>query len=261
MRLTGGAGTLARALAADLPAGTVHLSTRVSGLSLRTDGVRVDYRDDGLSERSVSSQYVVVALPPRLLGATIELSPEPARETFELWRSTPTWMAAQAKFFALYESPFWLEAGLSGTAQSMVGPMVEIHDATTASGRAALFGFLGVAPAQRRAIGDQALRDACITQLERIFGPRARTPTSTLVKDWAADPLTATDDDLVSGGHPAPAPAWVHGPWADRLMLAGSEVSPSEAGYLAGAVEASTNAAADVCRRLGLRGVNGSPSC
>jgi monoamine oxidase len=159
-------------------------------------------------------------------------------------------MAAQAKFFALYERPFWLQAGLSGTAQSMVGPLLEIHDATTSSGRAALFGFVGVGPAERRTMGDVALADACLAQLERIFGPEARTPTATLIKDWAADPLTATPDDLTSGGHPAPAPAWVHGPWADRLVLAGSEVSPSEAGYLAGAVEASTIAAADVCRRL-----------
>jgi monoamine oxidase len=254
MRFTGGAGTLARSLAEDLPPGTVHLNARVTALRLREDGVRIDYRDEALSERSISSQYVVVAMPPRLLGATIQLSPEPARETLELWRSTPTWMAAQAKFFALYDSPFWLEAGLSGTAQSMVGPLLEIHDATTASGGAALFGFLGVGPAERRAIGDQALTDACLAQLERIFGPEARTPTSTLLKDWAADPLTATGDDLISGGHPTPATAWVHGPWADRLVLAGSEVSPSEAGYLAGAVEASTIAAADVCRRLGQRG-------
>ena len=250
MRFAGGAATLSRALAEDLPAGTVELNARVSGLRLLEDGVRIDYRDVA---RSITSQYVVVAMPPRLLAATIALSPEPARETSELWRSTPTWMAAQAKFFALYDNPFWLQDGLSGTAQSMVGPLPEIHDATTASGGAALFGFLGVGPAERRSIGDRALTDACLAQLERIFGPQARTPTSTLIKDWAADPLTATGDDLVSGGHPAPAAAWVHGPWAGRLLLAGSEVSPSEAGYLAGAVEASTIAAADVCRRLGLR--------
>lgn len=30
--------------------------------------------------------------------------------------------------FAIYDRPFWREAGLSGTAQSMVGPLAEIHD-------------------------------------------------------------------------------------------------------------------------------------
>jgi monoamine oxidase len=69
-------------------------------------------------------------------------------------------MAAQAKFFALYDSAFWVEDGLSGTAQRMVGPMVEIHDARTQSGSAALFGFLGVGPGERQAMGAEALTEA-----------------------------------------------------------------------------------------------------
>jgi len=89
---------------------------------------------------------------------------------------------------------------------------------------------------------------ACIKQFERIFGPQAGHPVSTLLKDWAADALTATTNDLVSSGHPAPA--WVHGPWAVQLVQAGSEVSPNEAGYLDGAIEASTLATAGLRRRL-----------
>jgi monoamine oxidase len=162
-------------------------------------------------------------------------------------------MSSHAKFFARYDRPFWLEAGYSGTAQSMVGPMLEIHDATTRSGHAALFGFLGVGPAERLTIGEHKLTDACITQLGRIFGPDAQAPTATLYKDWAADPLTATPDDLTSTGHPAPAPAWVRDPWDGRLVLAGSETSPNEAGYLAGAAEASGLAADELLRRLAVR--------
>ncbi len=193
---------------------------------------------------------MVLALPPRLLEATIALNPEPEPETAALWRNTPTWMAAQAKFVALYEKPFWLSTGLSGTAQSMVGPMLEMHDATTSSGGPALFGFLGISPAERQTLTEHALTEACIAQLERIFGPEAARPTATLFKDWAVDTLTATKDDLVSGGHPTPASSWVKGPWTDRLVLAGSETSPSEAGYIAGAIESSTAAATEIRRRL-----------
>ena len=96
---------------------------------------------------------------------------EPA--TARLWRETATWMAPHAKFFALYERAFWREAGLSGTAQSMVGPMAEMHDATTASGRAALFGFLGIDAEQRAAVGEERLTRACLAQLARIFGSEA----------------------------------------------------------------------------------------
>jgi monoamine oxidase len=250
MRLAGGSGALVRALAAAVPDDRIRLNSLVTSLVLREDGVLVTYRNGAGSERSIDAAQVVVAVPPRLLEATVALTPPPEPETAALWRGTPTWMAGQAKFFALYDEPFWLTAGLSGTAQSMVGPMLEIHDATTATGMAALFGFLGVGPAERLRLGEEALTRACLAQFERIFGPEARTPTSTLLKDWATDPLTATAEDLVSSSHPAAAPAWVHGPWADRLILAGSEVSPSEAGYLAGAIEASGLAVTELNRRL-----------
>jgi monoamine oxidase len=132
----------------------------------------------------------------------------------------------------------------------MVGPMLEMHDATTRSGAPALFGFLGVSPAERRSLGADALTRACVAQFARIFGPEAQTPTATILKDWALDPLTATIDDPTSTGHPAPASSWITGPWAERIVLAGSETSPHEAGYLAGAIEASTLAAAQLRRRL-----------
>jgi monoamine oxidase len=161
-------------------------------------------------------------------------------------------MAPHAKFFAVYDQPFWREAGLSGTAQSMVGPMPEIHDATTASGQAALFGFLGVGADQRAALGEDALTRACLDQLARLFGADARHPRATLFKDWAADPLTATAADRVATGHPVPDLApWVSGPWQARLALAGSETSPSEPGYLAGAVVAAARAVADTVQKLG----------
>ncbi len=246
MRLAGGSGTLVRALADRVTMNRVHLNSSVIGLTLTDAGVRVTYHDESGAERSVDTEYVVAALPPRLLEATIAFTPTLPAETLSLWRGTPTWMAAQAKFFALYDSPFWLTAGLSGTAQSMVGPMVEMHDASTKSGGAALFGFLGVSAAERQVLGEQALTAACIAQFVRIFGSEAQTPTATILKDWAADPLTATTDDRRSSGHPAATASWLVGPWAERLILAGSETSPHEAGYLAGAIESSALAATKI---------------
>jgi len=189
--------------------------------------------------------HVIAALPPRLLEASVEFVPPMDAATARRWRDTPTWMAPHAKFFAVYERPFWREAGLSGTAQSMVGPMVEMHDATTASGQAALFGFLGVGARQRAELGEGTLTAACIAQFSRIFGAEAENPLATLVKDWAADPFTATSEDLNAGGHIMPTSVpWVSGVWADRLTLAGSETSPTEPGYLAGAVAAKAPPAA-----------------
>ena len=250
MRLVGGTSALIAALAAALPAHCLHIGARVRGLRLRQDGVEAALREPDGTERMAHGAYALLAAPPRLLEATVSFLPALAPATAGLWRGIPTWMAPHAKFLALYDRSFWRDAGLSGTAQSMAGPLVEIHDATTASGQAALFGFLGVPAAQRAAAGEAALTAACVQQLALLFGPEAGTPRATLFKDWAADELTATAADQIAGEHPAGgARNWVEGPWTRRLLLAGSETSPLEPGYLAGAVEAATRAVAELTRR------------
>jgi monoamine oxidase len=258
-RLAGGTAALVRALASDLPPERVLTRAQVTAMALTGDRVALTIRRAGdgaaTSVETLVADRVIAAVPPRLLEATVTFAPAQEPATARRWRETPTWMAPNAKLFALYDRPFWREAGLSGTAQSMVGPMPEIHDATTASGQAALFGFLGVGADQRAALGEEALTRACVDQLARLFGPEARHPRATLLKDWAADPLTATTADRVATGHPVPDPApWVSGPWQERLTLAGSETSPSEPGYLAGAVAAAARAAADTLNRLGKQG-------
>ena len=251
MRLTGGTAMLTQTLANVIPSGRLFLNARVTAMSLDGDGVALTVaRTDGGPEKIMANQ-VIAALPPRLLEATISFAPVLDEAVSRRWRDTPTWMAPHAKFFALYDRAFWREAGLSGAAQSMVGPMTEIRDATTASGAAAIFGFLGVDAAQRAALSEAALVDACLEQLAHIFGKEARTPRATLFKDWASDPLTAVPADAALGNHIVPdGRAWVTGPWRERLVLAGSETSSTVPGYLAGAVEAAERAVAEILHRL-----------
>lgn len=251
MRLAGGSAALVSALAWDLPADKILLRARATGMALREGGVELHVtRSDGHHDTFVA-HHVIAALPPRLLEASIGFAPALDAGTAKRWRDTPTWMAPHAKFLALYDRPFWREAGLSGTAQSMVGPMAEMHDATTASGCAALFGFVGVGAEQRAALGEDALTAACLDQFARIFGPEAREPRATLFKDWSADPLTATPADRTAGGHVIPSlEPWVAAPWNIRLSLAGSETSDSEPGYLAGAVRAAERAVGDTLEQL-----------
>ena len=269
-RLVGGTAALVRALARELPPAQVQRGARVTAMTLVRDGVELTIRRAGTSRNSsgdssgegsttgpatrpgsetetLVAAQVIAAVPPRLLDATVTFAPERDAANVRRWRETPTWMAPHAKFFAMYDRPFWREAGLSGTAQSMVGPMPEMHDATSASGQAALFGFVGASADERAALGTEALTRACLAQLARLFGAEASRPRATLLKDWAADPLTATAADRVEGGHPIPDPTpWVTGPWQERLTLGGSETSLSEPGYLAGAVVAARAAVARV---------------
>ncbi|WP_234731883.1 flavin monoamine oxidase family protein [Acidocella facilis] len=250
MRLAGGTASLVRALAERLPADRVHLGAPVTAMTLTAAGIDLNL-GAGEAPRIVRARAVIAALPPRLLEARIGFTPALPADTRQRWRACATWMAPHAKYLALYDEPFWRRAGLSGTAQSMVGPLAEIHDASTATGRAALFGFVGLPAAQRAAMGEAALAQACLAQLARLFGPEAAAAKATLFKDWAADPLTATAADHEAGGHPVPSAApWLSGPWAERLWLAGSETSRSEPGYLAGAVDAAESAARAVLARL-----------
>lgn len=246
MRVVGGTGALVRAIAAVLPADALRTGARLTRLELVDDGVEARFAGaDGLEER-VRASYAILALPPRLLAASVAFVPAMDAATVARWRGTPTWMAPHAKCVALYERPFWREAGLSGTAQSMVGPLAEIHDATTASGEAALFGFVGIPAAQRHAMGRDAIVSAAVQQLVTLFGPLAAAPRATLLKDWASDALTATVEDLADGAHPrADDRAWVSGAWGHRVSLAGSETSPTEPGYLAGAVCAAERAVSE----------------
>ncbi|KAA2244044.1 flavin monoamine oxidase family protein [Salinarimonas soli] len=251
MRLAGGSGALVAALAAGLPAENIRLGARVTHLTRAADGVEARFATESRSQETVRASHVLLAVPPRLLAADVTFSPALDAATQDLWRSTPTWMAPHAKVFALYDKPFWREAGLSGTAQSMAGPLVEIHDATTVSGRAALFGFLGVPAERRAALGEEALVAAAIQQLVRLFGVQAASPIGTLYKDWSADPLTATQADGFAGGPPmASARSWIDAEWCDRVTLAGSETADVEPGYLAGAVDAAERA---VSAMAGLR--------
>lgn len=249
MRIAGGAGALVSALAAGLPAAAIQLNARVTRVTLDGEEIELRYVRTNGHEHRARASHVLFALPPRLLEATVSFTPAPEAQNARRWRDTPTWMAPHAKLVALYDRPFWRDAGLSGAARSIVGPLVEIHDATTASGKAALFGFVGVPADHRKAAGREAIVAASVRQLARLFGPEAAGPAATLFKDWSADPLTATAADRVAGEHPIPDRLpWVGGAWRKRLLLAGSETSSSEPGYLAGAVQAAERAVGELIR-------------
>ncbi|MHB0772947.1 flavin monoamine oxidase family protein [Bradyrhizobium sp. 1.29L] len=251
MRLAGGTASIVTALSDALPRGSVELDARATYARLVGEDVELSFVDVTGSVQTCRSALVVFAMPPRLLEATVSFIPAIDGPSASRWRGTPTWMAPHAKFFAVYDRPFWREQGLSGAAQSMVGPLAEIHDATTASGKAALFGFLGISAEDRAAAGESAIIGACVRQLADLFGPEAAKPRATLFKDWAADPLTATDGDRLATGHPmADRRPWVGPEWHDHIVLAGSETSSRDPGYLAGAVDAAERAAAFVIARL-----------
>jgi monoamine oxidase len=167
--------------------------------------------------------------------------------------SIPTWMATHAKVIATYDHPFWRDAGLSGDGISQRGPLVEIHDASPATGTAgALFGFVGV-PAPIRRAGEYDLIRLAVEQLVAMYGSNAAQPVDVLVQDWAQEVLTATADDENEQPLQHPpygTPASLANVWDGKLRLASTEMAPGFGGYLEGALEAAEMAAAAITGKL-----------
>lgn len=240
MRLVGGAGALIAALMQRIESGCVRAGHTVCGMH-RADG-SVELAVEGPSSELVTwhADQVLLALPPRLAEHRIAFDPPLQPALARSWRDTPTWMAPHAKYVAVYDTPFWREQGLSGAARSGHGPMAEIHDVSMPGSSAALFGFLGVPARVRQGVSDDVLRAHCRAQLSRLFGEQAARPRADALKDWARDPLTATEEDQDAVGHHAAAPPTGArgGVWQGGLTGIGSEWSAQFTGYLAGAVDA-----------------------
>ena len=242
MRLVGGMAALIAALYARLNASCIMTSQTVRQLNRMPQHIEVQSEDTSGHVTTFRAQHVLLALPPRLVEGRIAFQPALPQDLSEQWRETATWMAPHAKYVAVYESPFWRDAGLSGAARSAIGPLTEIHDASTLEGDGALFGFFGVPAQVRQSVSDTVLKEHCRAQLVRLLGDQASTPKAEYLKDWATDPLTAMPADASGNGQHAVAPPFKPktGVWQDCLTGCGSEWSAQFPGYVAGAIDAAT---------------------
>lgn len=134
MRVAGGMQSLIDALRQRIDGNRIVTGQTVRRISRVVDGVELEVSDDRGDAGSWAGDTVLLAVPPRLADATIAFSPPLPAELSSQWRDTATWMAPHAKYLAVYDVPFWRQAGLSGNARSGAGPMVEIHDASSAGG-------------------------------------------------------------------------------------------------------------------------------
>ena len=240
LRLTGGLQTLVNSLVESIGTDHVLFNRKIDRVVHVGDSVAARFEHLG-TENTVHTQQIVLAAPPRVLASHIEFAPTLDAAEQQLMANTPTWMAGQAKFVAVYATPFWRDKGLSGDGVSELGPLGEIHDASANDGAPyALFGFVGV-PAEARANRDQQIIQAASEQLARMFGTGVEKPLHVFYKDWANDELTATDADRKGVRSHAHQTVSTTGLWDSQLHWAGSEtasVSGGDNGYLEGALAA-----------------------
>ncbi|MEM7653296.1 MAG: NAD(P)/FAD-dependent oxidoreductase, partial [Pseudomonadota bacterium] len=231
-RFKSGVQGLAEAMAATLRSVELKLGTEVKAIDLKPSPTIITQT----GERYVAD--VVVSTVPGPLMQSWQVTPALPQRLRDAMLRWPTWMAAHAKCLAIYERPFWRDVGLSGSAVSQRGPLMEIADQSDEeAGFAALFGFVGWPAHVRRSSGG-ALKDQILEQLVGLFGPDAAMPRAFYLQDWAVEPFTASDRDTQGlgmhppYGEPALSQDWFQG----RLFFAGAETSAESGGLIEGAL-------------------------
>jgi monoamine oxidase len=243
-RVVGGSQGLADGLAAQL-GDAVVLGAPVRALEQDDRGVVA--RTDDLEVRAARA---IVAVPPAM-AARIRYAPALPAERDQLTQRLP--MGSVVKCHAVYDEPFWRDAGLSGQATSDIGPVKVVFDNSPPQGRpGVLVAFYeGLHARRATAWGPQERRRRTLEGLARFFGPRALAAEHYTDTAW-------TEEEHVRGCYGAFAPPGALtscGPAlrtpVGRLHWAGTESAVRGTGYMEGALEAGARAAREVAGAIG----------
>ena len=182
-RIKGGFHRLTERMAEELRT-PVRLGVRVQEV-VATDDHATVISDVG----SFTARAAIVAVPPNL-WSQIHVTP-PVSPAFQTLAAT----ASQGMVFkaqAVYDRPFWREAGLSGTGFGPGEFVHEIYDNSPEDGsRGVLVGFMAGENARRAATMTQDERAAAATtSFAAYFGDEARRYDAYFDHDWTADDLT-----------------------------------------------------------------------
>jgi monoamine oxidase len=242
-RFVGGSQLVSEKVAAKLGSRVV---LRSPVRSIHQDGQRVTVTSDRLI---VHAKQAIVAIPPVLL-AGIHFSPDAPRLRRNLARRIVP--GHIIKWEAVYDKPFWRDAGLSGQVISDTGPARSTFDNTPPGGTPGiLFGFIGgadAAAAAKMTAGER--RAAVLENFVAYFGPQAGTPLDSFEMDFTSEAWTGG----CPVGHTRPGTLRRFGPALRvpfrRVHWAGSEVATFWNGYMDGAVRSGEAAAKEVREAL-----------
>ena len=244
-RVDGGMGTLAATWADHLRARGLHIERGVAVREVAQDASGVVVRSEG---GRWSADALVCAIPP-VLAAEIVWSPSLPPRKLSWWRSCPP--GAVVKCFAIYDKPFWRDAGLSGAAVSLRGPVHTAFDATPPDvPYGVLLGFVEADEARRWEQRPQHEREAlALLCFSRAFGPGALHPRLYVDHGWEEETWSrgcytgvCRPGAWTDAGEDARAPL-------GRIAFAGTEHARRWNGYLEGAMSAGQAAAAAVIER------------
>jgi monoamine oxidase len=240
-RFVGGSQLLSLKLADQIGhAVQVVLSSAVRRIEQGSSGATV------ISDRlTATAGQVIVAIPPTL-ASRIDYDPPLGEQRDQLTQRLP--QGSVIKCHAVYDKPFWRDAGLAGYANGDQLPVRLTFDNSPPDGTPGiLLGFIEGGAAREwagRSAADR--RAAVLNNFATYFGEQARNPRDYFEMDWSAEPWTrgcyvgfAGTGVLTAYGPSLREPS-------GRIHWAGAESSTFWAGYMDGAIRSGERAAAEV---------------
>jgi len=233
---------------------SVRLARELGGRVILGSPVRRIIREQGAvlveSDRaSVRAGAAIVTVPPALRGR-IEYVPALPPVHDGLSQRMP--MGAVIKCHAVYEAPFWREAGLNGRTESDRGPCkITRANSSPDSEAGVLTGFILGTDAREWGSREPEARERAVLEcFARSFGQRALGPLTYAETDWGAEIYSRGG----YAGVPVPGMLLDYGPaLAEPVGLihwAGTETASEWSGYMDGAVESGERAARGVLSDL-----------
>lgn len=193
----------------------------------------------------VTAARVIVAVPPPLI---VRIDWNPLLPPRRLQLLERMFMGALMKVDAVYSTPFWRAAGLSGMAVTDTGPVrVSFDNCPPDASVGVLMAFIGGAtwadwgnrtPADRRA--------AVLAQFAELFGAPALRPVDYVEQDWTHESWSLGGPVANMGTGTMLRYGSTIRETFGRVHWAGTETSTYWAGYMDGAVRAGERAAAEV---------------
>lgn len=165
--------------------------------------LKLDWSEDGVVAHgetvTVSAKKVVLAVPPNLYSRITYVPALPRKQHVTHQHQS---MGMVIKVHAVYETPFWREAGLSGTCFGPDALIQEIYDNTyEGESTGTLVGFISDLKADEMwELDDEARREAILNGIAAYLGEKALDPKVFYLSDFGSEEWTrgayATSYDL-----------------------------------------------------------------
>ena len=241
-RFVGGAQTVANRMAESFKE-QIRFNSPVKAIVQDGENVTVI----GIDFRFITKK-VIVAIPPVLAGR-IDYQPLMPTSRDQLTQRMP--MGNVWKTYAIYDKPFWREAGLNGLAATPDGNITVTFDTSPKDGsRGILMGFvLGNQAKVFSELTPEQRKTEAIGAFSTFFGEKASKPTQYLDHSWTAE-------EWSRGCYAGIMPAGVWTTFGKALRQpvgnihwAGTETSDIWNGYIDGAVRSGERVANEILRK------------